>query len=286
MVSFAVKDEFAELQEFTSSLPERFDRIGEIIQDNRNVIKKVTTNHGIYVVKNFKGMYFLNRLVYSLFRKSKAERSFIYSSILNDKGIETPPPVSWLNCYKWGLLTESYFVSVYHPYQTLQQVLRSNSKINDLTYRTSLYRDLAAFTLKLHKTNIYHRDYSVGNIMIIPDGDHFQFALVDLNRIKFPKRISFQKALRNFTTLGIPTDDMNRLVHEYATLSNQSPEAALEIFWRGKRRTSTLRKLRKDLRRYTLTPLEKLSATITSDLRAIFGGHKNAHEIDSHKKQS
>jgi hypothetical protein len=157
---------------------------------------------------------------------------------------------------------------------------------NDLTYQNALYRDLAAFTLKLHQANIYHKDYSVGNIMIIPDGDHFQFALVDLNRIKFPKKISFKKALINFTTLGIPADGLNMLVHEYATLSNQSSEAALEIFWRGKKRTLTLRKLRKDLRRHTLTPLEKLSATITADLREFFGGHKNAHEINSHKKQS
>lgn len=286
MVSYSVRREFADLQEFTSSLPERFDRIGETIQDNRNVIKKITTPQGVYVVKNFKGMYFLNRLVYSLFRKSKAERSFIYSSLLNDKGIETPPPVSWINCYKWGLLAKSYFVSLYYPYQTLQQVLKSNDKISDETYRTSLYRDLAAFTLKLHQANIYHRDYSVGNIMIIPDGDHFQFALVDLNRIKFPKWISFNKALKNFTTLGIPSEDMNMVVREYAILSNQSPEVALDIFWKRKRRASTLRKLRKDLRRYTLTPLEKLSATIVYDFRAIFGGHKKAHRINPPRRQS
>jgi hypothetical protein len=154
---YEVSEEFSDLKKFSLELPATFDHIGSIIQDNRNVIKKISNDRGTFVVKNFKGMYFLNRLMYSFFRKSKAERSYTYSRILNDNDIRTPPPVAWLDCYKWGLLQESFFVSVYYSYPTLRQVLQSE-KIKEDTYRTSLFRHFALFTKKLHHLNIYHKD--------------------------------------------------------------------------------------------------------------------------------
>ncbi len=255
MISFKVREEYSQLKDFTLSLPDTFNHIGSIIQDNRNIIKKVETSFGTFVVKNFKGMYFFNKLGYSLFRKSKAERAYLYSALLNENNIITPPHVAWLDCYTWGLLTKSYFVSEYFPYKTLKEVL--NSEI-DGSYKSSLYHHLAAFTIKLHSAGIYHKDYSLGNILIIPTDKGFDFALVDLNRVLFSRKISFRKGLRNFTTLGISPEDMNMLISEYAKLSGQSPDAALAIFQKEKKRESDMRKLRRSIKRYTVTPLEKI----------------------------
>ena len=255
MESIQIHDKFSGLKEFTSIIPHQFDHLGVIIKDNRNVIKKVTTDEGTFVIKCFKGMYFFNRLAYSLFRKSKAARSYIYSGILNERGIDTPPHVSWIDCYSRGLLTASYFVSVYYPYRTLKEFIEEE----DESKKKSLFHHLAAFAKKLHSLEIYHRDFSVGNILVIPKDDGYTFAMVDLNRIKF-RRVSYKQGLQNFTTLKISSDDMNLLISEYALLSNQSPKAFIDLFWINQKRSSLLRIIRKRIRSYTLTPFENMLA--------------------------
>jgi serine/threonine protein kinase len=271
MSSYSVGEEFAVLKDFTLSLPENFDGIGETMYNSRNVIKKVDSACGPLVIKDFKGMYFFNRLGYSFFRKSKAERSYLHSRILNSHGIMTPPPVAWLDCYKWGFLSESYFISLYYPYETLSNIL--SQKLNDDEYKVSLYHQLAAFTKKLHDNGIYHDDYSGGNILVVPSDDSLQFALVDLNRIKF-RKVSYKSGLRGFSKLDISQADTNLLIHAYALLWNQSGEKACSMFWKYKKRIYSIRNSRRAIRRYTLTPLENVAAYISNRLQQAFKGGK------------
>ena len=255
MKNFDIRKEFLDLKDFTVSIPETFDNVGSVILDNRNVIKKVTTPQGTLVVKNFKGMYFFNRVGYSLFAKSKAQKSFINSNILNEKGIITPPNVSWVDCYSWGLLTRSYFISVYSPYETLREVLRKNA--NDASFKKSLYQHLLKFIVKLHSAGVYHDDFSLSNILVIPIANGYDFSLVDLNRIRF-KKISFRQGLQNFSKLEVPAEDLLSLIENYSIQAGQPPQASIAMFEADNARTLFLRRFRKTLRRYTLTPVEKL----------------------------
>lgn len=256
MKAITVRPEFSALKDFTTSLPETFDEIGSVIHNSRNCIKKVDTNQGTYVVKDFKGMYFFNRLAYSLFRKSKAARSYTYSALLNDHGIMTPPHVAWIDCYTLGLLTRSYFVSVYYPYQTLEQAIQYYD-IYDPSYKKKLFHDVAAFALKLHELGIYHEDFSLGNILVIPTTSGYAFALVDLNRIKFHK-VDFDKGLRNFITLRALPDDVNTVISEYATLCGRPIKASIDLFWKYEQRKMSLRRRRRRFRGYTIGRLEQI----------------------------
>ncbi len=256
MKTITVREEFLRLKEFTSGLPQTFDRLGQVIHNSRNVIKKINTDEGTFVVKHFKGMYFFNRLAYSLFRKSKAARSYLYSQILNEKGIITPPHVAWVDCYELGLLTRSYFVSLFDPHRTLAETIQYYD-IYDPGRKEALYADLAAFILKLHRLGIYHEDLSIGNILVIRTLKGYEFALVDLNRIKF-QEVEFKVGLRNFTTLRMHPEDLNYLIAEYARLSGQIPEPSIDIFWEYEKRKSYLRRLRRRIRHYTVKPLEKM----------------------------
>jgi hypothetical protein len=249
-----VGNEFAELKEFTVNLPHTFDRMGLVLEDKRNVVKKVVTGQGTFVIKYFKGMYFLNRLAYSFFRKSKAVRSYLYARVLNAKGIPTPAPVAWINCYKLGVLTDSYFVSVYYPHKTFQEVMESFKKGDDRC-KAPLLRALAAFCRRMHIMGAYHDDFSVGNILVDQTDNGYEFALVDLNRVKF-QEVSFGRGLRSFAKLNIPAEDLNVLIAEYAKLSGESSGDAADVFWKHKKQASALRRIRKKLRHYTLKPIE------------------------------
>ena len=258
MNSYKVNEEYSELEQFVVGMPKSFDHIGEVVHDHRNVVKKVTTPQGTYIIKNFKGMYFFNRLAYSIFRKSKAERSYRNALLLLEKGILTPPPIAWMDCYRWGLLTQSYFISVFYPHKPLSEVLK-HADHNDIDAKKTLYNSVASFTVKLHRLGIYHDDFSLGNILVIKNPDGFSFALVDLNRIMF-RKVSYRSGLQNLTKLGFSKDDLNMLISEYAVLSGQSIERSIHTFWATKKRAEFVRSIRKNIRKYTLTPLEKLVA--------------------------
>ena len=251
-----IGNEFAELKDFTVNLPHTFDRMGLVLENKRNVVKKVITGQGTYVIKYFKGMYFFNRLAYSFFRKSKAVRSYLYSRVLNDKGIVTPAPVAWINCYELGLLTDSYFVSVYYPHKTFREIMETFKKSDDRG-KVQLLRELAAFCFRMHMTGTYHDDFSVGNILVDPTDKGYEFALVDLNRVKF-KDVSYGQGLRSFAKLNIPAEDLNVLITEYARLSGESSEVSADLFWKHKKQASALRRLRKKIRHYTLKPIEEI----------------------------
>ena len=250
--TYTLSNDFTELRDFILTLPGNFNSVGTVIQDNRNVIKSIVTPQGMVVVKKFSGMYFFNRLAYSLFRKSKAARSYLYSLLLNEKGISTPPPIAWLDCYKFGLLNESYFVSLHKSDKTLREMTEVNG-----TFKNYLYKPLASFALTLHQLGIYHDDFSSGNILIRETEDGYDFSMVDLNRIKFQK-VTFEQGLQNLAKLALTDDEFNMLVGEYARIQNQSPEKSRKLFWSYKRRSSFLRKIRKRFRKYALTPLESI----------------------------
>ena len=255
MKHYKIGDEFSELKEFILNLPDTFDNMGSVIVNNRNIVKKIDTERGTIIIKSFKGMYFFNRLAYSFLRKSKAERSYINSAILNDKGILTPPNVGWLDCYHGRLLGDSYYISAYSPYQTLRDILKEND--HDIQFKTSLYHHLLLFIAKMHRLDVLHNDLSLSNILVIPNSDGYEFSIVDLNRVRFQK-VSFREGLKNFHKLEIPEDELNNLIRAYAVQAGESPQAAVDLFWADTNRTRYIRSLRKGLRKFTLTPLEKI----------------------------
>ena len=227
------------------------------MQNNRNVVTKVETTDGTFVVKDFRGMYLLNRLAYSIFRKSKAIRSFEHSERLNEMGFLTPDPVAWIDDYALGFLRRSIFISAYFPYKTLQQfIVENEGRSGD--FKQLLLEQLAAFAFRLHQKGVYHQDFSVGNIFVIPMDSGYDFALTDLNRMRFLRSLSYEGAIGNFRKIQLDRTDLEVFITHYARLSSQSPEASLTLFYRLKDRSSRLRRARKKVRFYTLGFIESL----------------------------
>jgi RIO-like serine/threonine protein kinase len=61
----------------------------------RNHIKVVEQKGRTVNVKSFKQPNLLDRYVYVLFRKSKAERSFEFAKTLIERGVGTPKPIAY-----------------------------------------------------------------------------------------------------------------------------------------------------------------------------------------------
>lgn len=221
------------LRYFVRSLPRsfRYGR-GRLIHDGRNQLREITFGGRTYVVKSFRTPHFINRLVYGLFRPSKARRSFDYARLLHNIGIGSPAPVGWLTVRHGLLFTESYYVSEQsvcpHTYADLIG--------GTFPGWEPVCRAIARITAQLHEQGIIHRDYSRGNILFRLEADgSVRVELVDLNRLRFHP-VSPEEGCRNFAERLPATLPMRRLMaEEYARVRQLDPEECLRQMQEGAR---------------------------------------------------
>ena len=224
-IKYRVAPEFIDLEPWISQLHLNFSTLGETIFKSRNEVKVFNVGNYQLNVKAFKIPNFINRFVYVYFRGSKAARSFRYARKFYSLGISTPAAVGYVECLEgWGL-KKSYYISVHYRYEfTLREVL--NYQVAD---HDAILRQWVQFTYeKLHRNNIFHLDYSPGNTLISKKGDHYDFQIVDLNRMSFGP-ISFERGLFNFRQLDTDRQTLELLAADYAALCHKDEGKAMKI---------------------------------------------------------
>lgn len=202
-----------------------FTNADESIHKARNELKIIEL-HGIKcVVKSFKVPHAINRVAYTFFREGKAKKSYGNAVKLTELGVNTPEPIGVIEFFSSGLLSESYFISRYEPYDfTIREVF--HHKVADYE---NILKQFAKFTYEIHKKNVWHVDYSLGNILVTKEDDTYKFSLVDINRMKF-KNIHPYEGLTNFNKFWAKDDnDLIILATEYSKLANIDEKKAIEI---------------------------------------------------------
>lgn len=200
------------LRGWIENLPNSFGDGGEVIQDNRNIIKVFSPEKGITVnVKRFKKPFLINRIVYTFFRKSKARRSYYNTLQIAEKGFETAESIAYIEIKKGGLLSDSFYISL----QCNQVKEMREYYWGPLSGNEKLIDAFAHYSAALHDAGIYHLDYSPGNILIRDDAERFTFILVDVNRMKFMP-VSIDKGCRNFARLFDNDEIYRRIAETYS----------------------------------------------------------------------
>ncbi|OHD94670.1 MAG: hypothetical protein A2019_04965 [Sulfurimonas sp. GWF2_37_8] len=202
-----------------------FKNSQESIHKARNELKIVELEGIKCVVKSFKVPHFINQIAYTFCREGKAKKSYQNAIKLMELGVNTPEPIGIIEFFEGGLLCESYFISMYEPYDfTIREVF--HHKVN--TY-AEILKEFAAFTYSIHQKGVWHTDYSLGNILVTLEKESFKFSLVDINRMQF-KPISGYEGLKNFNKFWAKDDnDLVIIAKEYAKLSNLDETKAIEI---------------------------------------------------------
>ncbi|MDK2047742.1 lipopolysaccharide kinase InaA family protein [Aliarcobacter butzleri] len=206
---FTLNEEFKNFEYFLCNIRKFFNENKETIHKARNEIKVIIYENKKVVVKSFKIPHFINKIVYTFFKKSKAQKSYEYALKINEF---TPKPIGYVEFYKFGLLNESYFVSEKFEYNfTIREPLL------DINYpnKNKILKAFAKFTFDLHQAGIFHFDYSPGNILIKEENDNFIFKIVDINRMKFFD-LELDDRLKNFSKLWAKDDDLKIIIKEYA----------------------------------------------------------------------
>ncbi|MAB48199.1 MAG: Kdo domain containing protein [Flavobacteriaceae bacterium] len=204
---------------------ENFDHEGEMIGNGyRNVIKILTIDGQRYNIKEFKVPNLVNKIVYRFFRKSKAERSFLYGQRLLDLGILTPSPEAYIEYKSLFIFGKSYYISKQLEYDFTIRKLIDEPECDDYD---NILRQFTQFTYKLHENGIHFLDHSPGNTLIKKTSTGYDFYLVDLNRMEF-KTLTYDERMANFARLS-PKDYMLDIISdEYAKLINKPHDEVRE----------------------------------------------------------
>lgn len=217
--------------DFAKTIHRQFENEGTVIYKKRNEIRVFNVNGTAVNVKRFKVPHLMNRVVYTFFRKSKAQRSFEYAVKLKAMGVETPEPVAYIHTKQGGLLHYSYYISL----QADSHWSMMKFGKDDMEVHMHILEAFASFTAQLHEKGIYHKDYSFANILLKEACGNICFCLVDLNRMKFGF-VSPARGSVNFARISIPNPDFECIIRKYAHKRNADAEQCLKIALQAKQK--------------------------------------------------
>jgi len=194
---------------------------------DRNSIKIVHYGNEKLVVKSFKVPNRINQFAYKFLRKSKAERSYRNAFKLLDNGIGTAHPLGYLEMYKGPRLFNSYYVCKHYSHDfTLREVVR-----DEVEERVKVLRAYTDFIHKMHESQVLFLDNSPGNTLISRHKNSLNFALVDLNRMKF-RELDYNDRIANFARVAPSRDVYEIIGTRYAELIEESAAKVVSDMWR------------------------------------------------------
>jgi tRNA A-37 threonylcarbamoyl transferase component Bud32 len=250
-INYEVSEKFAEFGDFLLNIKQEFAANNNSIHKARNELKIIRHNDIDLVVKSFKVPNMLNKVIYSYIRDSKAKRSFVNAVKICSFGLKTPEPVGYIEYHKNGLIEESYFVSLMYENDF---VMRKPLDDKELEGRNELLKSFAEFTFNLHEKNVYHLDYSAGNILVKKTDVSYDFAITDINRMNF-RPLTQEEKLKSFQKLWIDEETLDLLMRHYASLAGWNPDESVKksteyllSFKKVVRARNKLRKIRKKLK--------------------------------------
>ncbi len=218
MVIKSVKPEYIKL---LTNIREYFKESEKSIHKARNEIRILDYRDCKLVVKAFKVPNFINKIVYTFFRGTKAKKSY-ENSLKISKFV--PSAIGYIEFKKFGLLSDSYFISEQFEYDfTIREVILDA----DFKDRENIFREFAQFTYLLHEEDILHKDYSPGNILIKKSEDGYEFKIVDINRMEF-KTLNSDQRLKNFSQLWVKDSDLKIIIDEYSKLIGEDSKSCFK----------------------------------------------------------
>lgn len=183
--------------------------------NRRNVVELVTVDGQKMVVKSYRKVGWINGVIYTLFRKTKARRAYEHAMILLDNGIPTPTPVAYFEKRRFGIFNRGYFIAEYLNLPATSELFHSTKP--DSLEHGRLALALSRFTLDLHNKGIVPLDYNTTNLLFEKVSDNFKFYLIDINRMKFGKKPGIKLAMKSFLQLGTYPDDYINMLTPYVT---------------------------------------------------------------------
>jgi len=208
--------------ELIKNISKYFDQSNQYVHNARNKLKTIIYDRDTLVIKSFKIPHIINKIAYTFFRDSKAKKSYENSlKIINF----VPNPIGYIEFKKFGLFHNSYFICEHFNYDFTIRELLFDDNFKD---KKIILKEFAYFTNELHKSGIYHLDYSPGNILIKYIDNKYVFKLVDVNRMEFIN-LDIDTKAKNFSKIWFNDKDLTFVIKEYTNLNDISYDYFLQM---------------------------------------------------------
>lgn len=219
-----VDKQFEYLTDEIARLPKRMDSgEGDVVYDSRNRVVRFSINGLTLMVKRFKRVNAVQQVAYTFFRKTKAERAFIFAKEFLRRGIDTPQPVAYMEQSRGGLFTTGYFVSIETPGTEASLLLR---EVKD--YPSDLAEDVARQVMMMHSRGVLHGDLNLSNFLVHTSTTPQllnSFTMIDTNRSHFTQGMpTNEQCLQNMVRLTHRRDLYEDLTRRYARLRGWDEE--------------------------------------------------------------
>jgi hypothetical protein len=207
-----------------------FDKKGDLIYGgSRNSIKTFDVDGLVLNIKAFKKPNPIKKIIYTYFRRSKAKRSFLYAKKLQSFSVGTPQPIAYIENKDILGLSSSYYISKHLEYDLMFREMVSEPEWPE---HEIILRQFTQFCYNMHQHGIEFKDHSPGNTLIKKVGEqHYEFYLVDLNRMRFHDNMSLELKMFNLRRLTPKLDMVSVIADEYAKLSGESSEKLFKMLW-------------------------------------------------------
>lgn len=187
---------------------------GEVVYDGRNRVVKFLCDGHHLMVKRYKRVNLIQQVVYTFFRKTKAERAFLFAREFEKRGIDTPESVAYMEERCMGLFSVGYFVSREVPGTETSLLLR---EVKD--YAPNLAEAVARQVVLMHSKGVLHGDLNLSNFLCTQQQDSYHFSMIDINRSKFCEGWPSDEAcLKNLVRITHRRDLYVDIISRYATL--------------------------------------------------------------------
>ncbi|NLT02728.1 MAG: tyrosine protein kinase [Bacteroidales bacterium] len=255
---------FSALSDFIYSLPDRFEKEGYCLYKGRNELRVFDVNGLRINVKAFKRPNYLNRIVYSFLRPSKARRSYENSIRMTSLGFDVPAPIAYMEIKKRGLLDRSYFVSLQCPYTNNFRCFGQSPLTEALAFVPKAF---GTYVANMHEAGVLHKDLSIGNVLFEVDQEQVRFCLVDLNRMQFGAAIGLEKGCKNVNRLRGDEAFFKQMAHSYADARGFDPTVCFEIMLCSARKSQQWFR-RKSVRKQRLRKLTEVRKRLVGHFKA------------------
>lgn len=240
-MKIVINPQYASLEPFIRSIPSGDYAADEVYRNKRNTVHRVTVEGVPLVIKRYRKPNPINRFVYVNLRRSKARRSYEDAARLLAMDVGTARPVAYIEQRQGVMLHSAWFVSEWLPYSLLGSLSEE-----DIDQVREVLTDFARFTYGLHARGICHHDYNENNIFYYrkQPGEPYSFAIVDINRLVFRKKLTRGRCVKEFHRLDLPLPALTYVGERYALLREWNAELfcgallagkALNPYWKIKK---------------------------------------------------
>lgn len=247
-MKITVAPSFEDLRDEILSLPERIAKgEGSLLYNGRNKVWLFDHDDKKYVVKRFHDLGILKGIIYTFFRKNKARRAYDNGLLLLKEGVKNPAPIALLEEKRHGLYKTLYYICAYTDWQAIRKPLTE-----DVPFNRQMTIEYAQFVASLHEKGIIHRDLNNTNVLYNLSGEHYEFMLIDINRMSFTEdgiAAPLKDCLENLTLFANRGDMFDLFAAEYVKARGWDAARVTEIFeakathdrhWQRKKRIKRL----------------------------------------------